>query len=320
MSAANTPVVVTPQTQFERWKFLITPVVLVLLIVGQNRGWWTAEQAAVMSNGESQSPSSPDPQPSTLDPQLERLLDLFRQIIDGLPKPPAPPQPHTDPLPTPDPQPPTPVPAASKIIISDETGKPVSAATVDAGALCIATAPHGVNIGWQHSRHGTVRIVALPGTLGYAFSLDSGAWIELFLTDFAAKTQTSVRISCNHAPQPPPGPHPVDPTPPPPAPAAKHLSLAVIHDVKQITPATAIVLNATSVWNEFTAAGSDWMFYDLTTKEPRGIKAIADAGAVTVPVLVIYDQATRSKLAAQPLPTSVEELRKVVSQYGGTAP
>lgn len=147
--------------------------------------------------------------------------------------------------------------------------------------------------------------------------------VELLVVPAGAKDAASVvrrtLVVLGAGPRPPPAPDPLPPgpTPPQPAPVVSQVSLVVIHDVKAITPATAIVLNSTAAWNEFTKAGSEWQFFDRTSKEPLGVKALSDAAGVALPALIIYDRTSRVKLAAVPLPTSVEALRATVAKYAG---
>jgi hypothetical protein len=302
------------------WGWLLA----ILLVVAQQYGWLTADQIATIKRAipvESKDEKiAVEPKSIEKPEDFQQWADLIRKVIEEIKSKPAPVDTDpVDPKPEPEPRPVepiTPLPTDSRIVITDETGKPVTAATVDAGALFLATAHGGSSIGWQVSKHGTVRIAALPGTLGYAFSLDAGAWVECFLTDYGAKTQTSIRITCNSGPRPPPVVPDVEPLPP----TGRKLSLAVLYEPNKISPSTAIVLNATeAAWNQFTSSGHEWIFYDIKTTEPLGVKAKADAAGATMPTLCIYEKTTRSKLGVIPLPTSVDELRAVVRMYEGGA-
>ena len=257
---------------------------------------------------------------------IKQWLDLIRIVIDEIKPKPAPVDPKPEPKPI-DPKPvdpkplpvdPLPAPVDAKIIITDETGKPVTAATVDAGAIFLATAPGGANIGWQVSKHGSARIATLPANAGYAFSLDAGSFVEYFLTDYAAKTQTSIRITCNIGPRPP-NVVPVVPDVEPFPPTGRKLSLAVVYEPKKISPSTAIVLNATDSWNGFIKDGHEWQFFDRVSPEPLAKQAVTDSGTATLPTLCIYEKTTRVKLGVIPLPTSVDELKAVVRMHEGGA-
>lgn len=251
-------------------------ILAIALLVAQQMGWLTADQIAtikrvipvesteatketitVTTETKPPEPSKPIDVAAIKPEDIKQWLDLIRIVIDEIKPKPAPVDPKPEPKPFPvDPKPlpvdPLPAPVDAKIVITDETGKALTAVTVDAGALFLATAP-GTNIGWQNSKHGVVRIAALPGTLGYAFSLDSGAWVELFLTDYGAKTQTSIRITCNTAPQPPPHVVPVVPVVPdvvpvvpPPITAAGNRMLIVYESdkIKAMPPAQAAILTS----------------------------------------------------------------------------
>ncbi len=281
-------------------------------------------------------PKADDPPSETrvvhaIDPKLQDLLDkLLPVVIDKVvpwldellkPKPAPHPDPTPNPQPKPDPNPPSPHPPNpqpndSRIVLTDESGKVLTSATVEAGALFLATSSTAGKVAWAKSSHGSVRVLTLPQNLGFSFSLANDAFVEFFLTD-ATLTTTSIRVTCNRSPQPHPGPTPPQPDPQPPTPTVSQVSLVVVHDVKAITPSAAVVLNATNAWNEFTKAGNDWLFFDKTTTEPQGKQAIADAAGVTLPALVIYDRTSRVKLAAMPLPSSVESLKTTVAKYAG---
>lgn len=273
---------VTPASTFEKWKFIITPVTLILLAVAVNRGWLTTQQADTIKpfvmapnpDAEEQTvtvttkpkitkPATPKREAvSGVTPeQIQQWIELITKVIDALPKP----QPKPDPVPQPpkpDPKPdPSPSPTNTKIIVTDESGKAVTAATVDAGHLFLATSSSN-SVGWQTSRHGTVRIVVLPNNLGYAFSLDPGSWCEFFLTDYTAKTQTSLRVTANHAPQPPPvpdpkpdpKPDPVDPPPEPVDPAVGMRVLILYESAAKMTAEQLTTLNSTKLRSALNAA------------------------------------------------------------------
>ena len=364
---AVTPV--APATAFEKYKFLVNPLMMILLAIAVTRGWLTQGQAdkikplLLMSQNEqgnvtiqevpqgekpSVTPAAPAAvvvaakpakivvKPSESATGVEAVgkmtpaewAEFIKQILDLLPKPvppapvppnPVPPQPPLPPGPVPPSPPPSPpTPADSKIVISDETGKSLTSATVEAGALFLATSSTTGKVAWAKSVHGSVRVIALPDNRGFAFTLAEGSYLEIFLTDASLST-ASIRISSNTGPRPPPV-DPINPVvpvdPPKPQPSAKHVSLVVVHDSVKITPSTAMVLNATDVWNEFTAAGDEWEFFSRVTREPKGVKAIADAES-QVPVLLIYDKSTGKKLVSVPLPKSVDELRATVAKYTG---
>jgi hypothetical protein len=242
----------------------------------------------------------------------EQWADLIRGVIEQLKPQPTP----VDP--TPKPVDPIPPPAGLTILVSDDTGKPISSSTVEAGALFRVSAVGAKGeIGWQSVKSGDVRLSASTDGQEFTGYLSPGQWVDFGLTDYESRKQLSVRISCNQGPRPPPNVVPVDPVDPdPPGPEVGQVSLAVVYDVKKIKPETAIVLNSTDVWNTFTAAGSEWLFYSIMTPEPLGKQAVEDAGD-TLPALVIYRKSDRKHLATVPLPKTVEDLRATVAKYTG---
>lgn len=333
------------------WGWLLA----MLLVVVHQSGWLTDDQIAtikrvipVESTTETKNPekTSTIVDVAAIKPEdFQQWAELIRRLIEEInPKPqPVDPKPvdpkPIDPKPI-DPKPvdprPLPVdpvtPVESRIVITDETGKPVTAATVDAGALFLATAPGGMNIGWQNSKHGTVRIAALPGTLGYAFSLDAGAWIELFLTDYGAKTQTSIRITCNTAPRPGPTPTPVtpvEPTPDPPVPPQPVTSFRVIF-IKEsgttLDAAQTAIPGAKSVrdylFAKTTREGgvTGWREYDPdvdASHEQPVMKAMWEAvkpKVTTVPCVAVE---VNGKVEILPYPANVADALAMLKKAGG---
>lgn len=124
-------------------------------------------------------------------------------------------------------------------------------------------------------------------------------------------------VVTGHGPRPPPTPIP-DPIPPtPPIPQNTKLSLIVIEDVANRTVATALVLNATTAWNELKTSGHDWQFYDRATTEIRGKKYVAEVGPTTLPALLIRDRERDEKLTVVPLPQSTTELKNLAKKWSG---
>jgi hypothetical protein len=165
-----------------------------------------------------------------LDKLLPVVIDRLDDWLKPNPVPPTPPLPPVPPVtpippvvPIPDPVTPVPLPGDSKIVISDESGKALTAATVEAGALFLATSSTPGKVAWGKSIHGAARVIPMPSNAGFAFSLQAGSFVEFFLTD-SALNQSSIRITCTTTtpvvPQPitpdtvipqPPIPQPVTP-------------------------------------------------------------------------------------------------------------
>ena len=312
-------------------------IVVLLAFVAQSLGWITPEQAKkyehpVPVSGETERPAalvsadSPSLTPEQIVELIQKAIaEAMRQM-----KPPEPtpvpdviPGPAPAPVPRPIPNPsPEPVQTA-RIRLCDETGSELKETELEAGKLFrVSAVGVGESIGWHPVESGDVRLSASTDGREYAGYLTSGQWVEFSLTDFASKSQASLRVTCLTAPQPPPGPEPDDgrkpgpiPPSPGPGPQVKNVQLFVIHNVNKITPDTAIVLNATQVWDSFTAQGNDWKFVEIDTRDEDERKLIAQAGNITLPSLVICDKSTGRQLTVEPLPKSVIALEALVAKY-----
>lgn len=316
-----------PAARFmKEWGWLIAFVV----IAAQSMGYLTPEQAQTIrsvlpmsKNPEAQTtgdeaapvlPPAPVPAP---DPETVELKQLMRDLIEILKASPSPP-----PQPAPGPVEPTPPgPGGLRISLMDEQGKPIPSMNVEAGQLFRVCAIDATGeIGWQPVRHGAVKLVASGDGKEWFGYLESDQWVDFGLTDFGARKQINARVTCNQAPQPPPGPSPgpapgpapkPQPIEPPAPPQPREVSLAVVHDVKAITPEIAIVLNAADTWNSF---GVDWIFYDLKDDTSEGSRAISDCNG-KAPSLLIYDKKTGQLIQSQPLPKSLAALRSIVEEF-----
>lgn len=160
----------------------------------------------------------PSPSEQALLDQIARLQEQIKEIL----KPPAPTPIDPRPIPViPGPTPIVPIPVVPgpgptdgpKIVITDEQGKPITAATIDAGILFqVGSNVGGTDASWTVSRNGDVSIVTLANNAGYVCYLKPGAWVEFHLTDFGSRKNSQLRITCNKGPQPPPNPTPDQPT------------------------------------------------------------------------------------------------------------
>jgi len=177
----------------------------------------------------------PTPSEQVLIDQIAALKDQIANIL----KPPAPiPVVPTPVVPTP--VVPVPIPGGSKIVVTDEQGKPITSATVEAGVLFqVGTTVAAGNAGWTVSKNGDVKLVTLAHDGGYVCYLNPGAWVEFHLIDYGTRQTSVLRITCNQGPQPPPipvvdikpTPTPVDvnPTPKP----ATGLRVLVVYESSQ---------------------------------------------------------------------------------------
>lgn len=170
----------------------------------------------------------PVPTPSEQD-LLDQIAALKDQIATIL-KPPAPTPIDPKPVPV---VPVIPIPGGSKIVVSDEQGKPITSATVEAGVLFqVGTSVAAGNAGWTVSKNGDVKLVTLAHDGGYVCYLNPGAWVEFHLIDYGTRQTSVVRITCNQGPQPPPIPVvdvDVKPTPKP----ATGLRVLVVYESSQ---------------------------------------------------------------------------------------
>ena len=86
----------------------------------------------------------------------------------------------------------------------------------------------------------------------------------------------------------------------------------IVEDTMNRTPDTAIVMSALVGWSEFINAGNAWIAYDKSTIETSGLEAVKAAGAISLPVVLIRDKASRKVLKAVTMPTTFEEFKKLV--------
>lgn len=119
------------------------------------------------------------------------------------------------------------------------------------------------------------------------------------------------------APRPGPNPDPKPKPDPPPVPVSDHVMIEVVHDALNISPDTAIVLNAVATWNEFREKGHDWRIYDKATGEAKGKQAIKDAAEVSLPAMIVRDKVSLKVLRVMPLPKTIDDVKRVLSELTG---
>lgn len=112
---------------------------------------------------------------------------------------------------------------------------------------------------------------------------------------------------------PPPDPDPKPDPKPEPVPTGK-VFVAVVEDAMNRSPDASIVLGALIGWHSWLDKGNTYRFYDQSTGESKGKKAMADSEGLPVPYMVIYNE-KGEKLRAAPLPTTFAKLKEVL---GGT--
>lgn len=259
--------------------------------------------------------------PVLTDEQIEKII---QGVVDRL-KPPPEPAPAPQPVPQPDvtpapPPPPKPEPVVKelKIQITTESGESLVGNEAQAGQVIrISAVNSGQKIGWQPVSYGEVHLIASTDGKEYFGYLTSGSWLQLGLTDFDSEKQISMRVTCNQAPQPPPDVVPdVKPAPKPVPPPPGEVSLVVVHDSRQATVESSILMNS-DVWQKFKKQGNEYLWVEATDNSDTAKKYKADLDGVPVPALLIYDKKTKKKLAVLPRPKTVEELKVLVYSYTG---
>lgn len=182
------------------------------------------------------------PPPKAIDPAIiQQWIDLFRQVIDNLPKPKPEPKPEPDPKPLPPnpkpepPNPPTPTPVSLKFRLTDASGQEITSATVNAGKLILVRlVDPTVKVAWHATPSSDdqqrVQAAEWPDHTGYAIVLASQEWLDLTAID-AKLSKVSMRITANQGPQPPPNPPIVDP--PKPQPISNDLKAVIIYESEQ---------------------------------------------------------------------------------------
>lgn len=255
---------------------------------------------------------TPAPQPSNLTP--EQIAELIRKAVEEALKP----KPQEDATPAPQPAPqPTPV-TQVKIKLCDEHGEELTSSEIAAGELfSVSAVGCGPEIGWHPVESGDVKLSASTDGKEFCGYLQPGQWVEFSLTDFASKSQASMRVTCLTAPQPPPDDE-TKPRPQPPQPTARNVRIYVVYGSK-ISPDNAIVLNANEMWDKFTANGNDWKFINVDTDDEYEKQIVADAAGVGLSAVVIYDKVTGKKLTAEELPKSVIATEGLVERYTGAS-
>jgi len=114
-------------------------------------------------------------------------------------------------------------------------------------------------------------------------------------------------------PDPEPDPKP-DPTPPP---VSSSLLIEIVEDPLNRKPDTAIVLSALAEWNALKDKGHEWRIYSTRTQEPGGQQALKDLTGVPLPGMVVRDKMTKKVLRTMPLPLTMADVKRVLSELTG---
>lgn len=128
-------------------------------------------------------------------------------------------------------------------------------------------------------------------------TLRNGAVLFVAHSTDPGNSLTALIVRCGHGPQPPPKPDDGKATPLKP----RKLFIAVVEDVRNRSPETATTLSDLEAWNSFRDKGHEWRFYDASTQETRGLRAVAAAKTSTFdpPQIVIHDSAGAFVFAGQ---------------------
>lgn len=214
---------------------------------------------------------------------------------------------------------PEPADGVLAIMITDETGKQITASDVDAGVLFRVSPKNAVGkVGWIAVKHGDVRLIASSTETEYAGYLNKNSWVDFTLVDYGSQKQVSLRIACNQGPIPPPVDNTepvVGPQPKPPV-TGTAVSLYVLYN-KDVSADAAMILTSTDVWDSFKKNGSEWRFINSDDDTAIAAKIKMDGAGTSIPTLLIYDKASTKLLKVQPLPLTTEALTSVVRQYTG---
>jgi hypothetical protein len=119
-------------------------------------------------------------------------------------------------------------------------------------------------------------------------------------------------------PNPPPKPDPPKPEPnPKPEPQSDSLMVEIVEDPLERNADTAIVLNALAEWNALKDKGHDWRLYSIRTGEEAGKAALKAAEGTPIPAMVIRDKASKKVLRVVPLPPTIADVKRVLSELTG---
>lgn len=159
----------------------------------------------------------------------------------------------------------------------------------------------------------------------YSVNAVAAGKIELLIIPEGVKAEKDILRQqltvMGQAPNPPPKPDPKpDPHPEPgptPTPESDHLLVEIVEDPLNRKPDTAIVLSALAEWNALKDKGHDWRIYSPRTKEPFGIEAMKAANGVPLPAMIVRDKQTRKILRTLPLPVTIADVKRVLSELTG---
>ena len=242
----------------------------------------------------------PKPEPTPVDPPVpsptpdqQRIADMetqIRKLLDEIAKK------H-------EPGPPIPVPTPSTSIkVLDSTGKEITQSLEPGRQFKVASTTAGKWAVTSESPTTDYDVIEYPDHL--VCVLRNGAKLSISHATENPLTLVAIMVKCQDAPRPPPVPVPDDTENH--ASKPRKLFIAVVEDVRNRSPQTATTLSDLEAWNSFRDKGHEWRFYDASTQETRGLRAVQSAKTQTFdpPQIVIHD-AAGTLMFTGPLPNMV---------------
>lgn len=179
----------------------------------------------------------------------------------------------------------TPIPTGDGLQLLDSRGTPLTEVK-DGRQFKIVASSSGKWSFKTLSPDTDVDVTESPSQL--VCTLRNGAGLFVAHVTDTTSDLTTIIVQCGNGPRPPPiDDSKVTPTKP------RKLFIAVVEDVRNRSPETATTLSDLEAWNSFRDKGHEWRFYDQSTQETRGLRAVAAAKtqAFDPPQIVIHDSA-----------------------------
>ena len=176
----------------------------------------------------------------------------------------------------------TPIPSGNGLQLLDSRGQAITEVT-DGRQFRIVASAAGKWSFKTLSPDADVDVTESPSQL--VCTLRNGAGLFVAHVTETGSDLTTIIVQCGHGPQPPPDDSKVTPRKP------RKLFIAVVEDVRNRSPETATTLSDLEAWNAFRDRGHEWRFYDQSTQETRGLRAVGAAKTSTFdpPQIVIHD-------------------------------
>lgn len=270
------------------------------------------------------------PPPKAIDPAIiQQWIDLFRQVVDNLPKPKPEPKPDPDPKPLPPnpkpeppipvpPNPPSPTPGTLRIALTDADQQEITSPTVGAGKLIVvrfmgASGPGSLTV----LAHGPAQVAKVDAN-NWSIVLDLGSEVDCIGTEFGTQKQITMRVTCNKGPIPPPNPQPQpDPKPIPDdhANVKKPVGIWIVWDKGTVTPDQSTMIKDFPFWMDLQKQGNDWRTFLMETKDPAGQWAIQQMQAKQKqPPAIVFVDENRKFLDVIPMPSDYGTVKAAVAR------